>query len=489
MFNRREDCGGSLCLGQSIFTPTTYKVQSVQAQGGEMGVLIKLWWLFVLPVVAGFAFRGRDLRPSLFRRIQHRHSQRFGLHVQTNDLIGRNTASGRDSTALPSEVQSLQESLAAVRQLPRLTPETTEDPLLAMAVAEPTLPTFRRLFTHRTWEEHTGKRAHGRWWRSASTWRKSEIIRSISPTILAVSLYSAAVSLGLRILMPNYLVKQATQQTFPLSLAANAISLLLVFRTNNAYRRLEEARQLWGHVLHLTREIVSRVVAASCPLEHMSLGYSKRQCVSIETVVKVCRYLAAFSWSLRDELRNGDEREDILKLLLPPEEEAWVARQRSRPAAIHGRLRRLLFEEKQAGRLEDTMHFLLEDDLKDLASVEADCERIFTSPIPPAMSRHGTRSVIVFFLAMPFVFAVSSPVFLSTAWTFIIAFLFLGIEELGVRVEQPFQVIPLWQLCNQVQEDIEELLLHPLNVSTEQVEKDENMHADENESQQTNEMS
>ena len=198
-----------------------------------------------------------------------------------------------------------------------------------------------------------------------------------------------------------------------------------------------------------------------------SSSSSRKKCLSTKTVVQVCRYLAAHSWSLRDELRNGDEREDILQLLLPPEEEAWVARQRSRPAAIHGRLRRLLLEEKLAGRLDDTMHFLLEGDLKDLAKVDASCERLFTSPIPPAMSRHGTRSVIVFFLAMPFVFAVSSPVFLSVVWTFIIAFLFLGIEELGVQVEQPFQVIPLWQLCNQVQEDIEELVLHPLNVATE----------------------
>ena len=451
----------------------------------KMKVLAKLWWVCVLPVVAGFAFTDHDLQHPFSRRGQLCHDRRCGLRVQTNGLDGLSIVSRRDST-LPSAIQGLRESLAAVRRLPRLTPENTEDPLLAMAVAEPTLPTFRRLFTHRTWKEHTGKRAHGRWWRSASTWQKSEIIRSISPTILIVSLYSAAVSLGLRKLTPDYLVKQTTQHTFPLSLAANAISLLLVFRTNNAYRRLEEARQLWGRVLHLTKEIVSRVVAASCPQEQMSFGYAKRQCVSVETVAKVCRYLSAFCWSLRDELRDGDEREDILKLLLPPQDEAWVARQRSRPAAIHGRLRRLLFEEKQVGRLEDTMHFLLEGDLKDLASVGADCERIFTSPIPPAMSRRGTRSVIVFFLAMPFVFAISSPVFLSAVWTFIIAFLFLGIEELGVQVEQPFQVIPLWQLCNQVQEDIEELVLHTFNVPTQQLEQEQNQQLNENKSQETN---
>lgn len=74
---------------------------------------------------------------------------------------------------------------------------------------------------------------------------------------------------------------------------------------------------------------------------------------------------------------------------------------------------------------------------------------------------------------MPFVFAVSSPMVLTAAWTLIIAFLFLGIEELGAQVEQPFQVIPLWQLCNQLQEDIGELVLHPLNVTTERTDIDD----------------
>ena len=76
------------------------------------------------------------------------------------------------------------------------------------------------------------------------------------------------------------MVLQATQQTLPLSLAANAISLLLVFRTNNAYRRLEEARELWGQVLHLTREIVARVAATSCS-SPATVSYANRnKCLS-----------------------------------------------------------------------------------------------------------------------------------------------------------------------------------------------------------------
>lgn len=52
----------------------------------------------------------------------------------------------------PIDVQVLQNQLDAVRQLPRLRDKlgTAEDSL--MDVGDPKEPTFRRLFTHATWE-------------------------------------------------------------------------------------------------------------------------------------------------------------------------------------------------------------------------------------------------------------------------------------------------------------------------------------------------
>ena len=43
---------------------------------------------------------------------------------------------------------------------------------------------------------------------------------------------------------------------------STAIAFLLVFRTDNAYRRLEEARECWAQVVHLCREIVTKSVVS-----------------------------------------------------------------------------------------------------------------------------------------------------------------------------------------------------------------------------------
>ena len=373
---------------------------------------------------------------------------------------------------IPEDIQSLIESLEAVKSLPRIQEGKSTEDYNGLAVVDPsTKPTFRRLFTHSTWKIHIGGSTLSRWIRSMVTMPSSVILRAVSKTVLFLSVWATFVACLIpRILRTDILYKE---QSLPLSLCGNAIGLLLVFRTNQAYNRLQEARDLMEKVIHLSGEIVSLLVVAWRPYSQAAnqknndkLGKDNDiASVQTSTVAAACRYLAAFAWSLRDELRDGDTRDDVLRLLLPPKEATWVGSQRSRALAIHGQLRRILFEEFAQGRLPNNQHFIIEGDLKELSGVAASCERLFTSPIPPTMSRHGLRSMTLWMLALPVVLSCQGiPAILNVLWTSAIAFIYLGIDELGVQVEQPFRVIPMWQLCQLVQEDILEFALHPLNL-------------------------
>ena len=161
--------------------------------------------------------------------------------------------------------------------------------------------------------------------------------------------------------------------------------LLLVFRTDNAYRRLEEARKDWSRILYLSREVVSRVLV-SC---------------EYPVTCEVARYLCSFAWSLRDMLRDAEDRDDILDVLLDAEEASWVVSQRSRPLALLGRVRQVLMRELDAGELSATQHYAIDMDVRELSSVVATCERLFSSPIPPNMARHGVRSLILWLFGIP----------------------------------------------------------------------------------------
>ena len=403
-------------------------------------------------------------------------------------------------------IQSLVTSLEAVKALPRIRRSTNRTQVVedfnGLAVVDPaTKPTFRRLFTHETWQLHLGGSTLERWVRCITSTTQSPILRAVAHTVLFLSVYAGIVS----VVVPRCFshTMSSIDQSLPLSLCGNAIGLLLVFRTNHAYKRLEEARELIEKVVHLSGEIVSTLVSAWQPPSSrqqlqkeeeeeikgndddddddddrgMSSGTIFTGSIDPFALASVCRHLAAYAWSLRDELRDGETRDDVLRLLLPPQEAAWVASQRSRTLALHGRLRRIVYQEFAAGRIPEQVHFLIEGKLKELASVASSCERIFTSPIPPTMSRHGVRSMTLWMLALPVVLACSSvPGWLNVLWTVAIAYVYLGIDELGVQVEQPFRVIPLWQLCQLVQEDILELALQPSSLDWKNEHEHEHEH-------------
>ena len=89
------------------------------------------------------------------------------------------------------------------------------------------------------------------------------------------------------------------------------------------------------------------------------------------------------------------------------------------------------------------------------------CERLFSSPIPPNMARHGMRSLTLWILALPIVLTASMAPLLVALWTAITSYIYLGVDELGAQVEQPFAMMPLWQLCHLAQLNVEEALSTP----------------------------
>ena len=53
------------------------------------------------------------------------------------------------------------------------------------------------------------------------------------------------------------------------------------------------------------------------------------------------------------------------------------------------------------------------------------------------------------------------PALANAAWAAAVTFIYVGIDELGVQVEQPFRILPLWQLCHLLQLNVEETLSTP----------------------------
>ena len=59
----------------------------------------------------------------------------------------------------------------------------------------------------------------------------------------------------------------------------------------------------------------------------------------------------------------------------------------------------------QAGNLPSHVHRKLDEDVRELALMGGGCERLFSSPVPPTMSRHAVRCLLLWIVALPFVLA------------------------------------------------------------------------------------
>lgn len=137
-------------------------------------------------------------------------------------------------------------------------------------------PSFTQLFSHETWSAYTGKSPFRRWLRTGVTWRHSTVLASVWPICLSLSLWSFCVaSLPARFL----------PRTSPLPLTAmgSAIGLLLVFRVNNLYGRVAEARLLWGRAVFLCRQ------AAETPPRHFSDTPQTLPCRSSSQAARPCQ--------------------------------------------------------------------------------------------------------------------------------------------------------------------------------------------------------
>ena len=86
-------------------------------------------------------------------------------------------------------------------------------------------------------------------------------------------------------------------------------------------------------------------------------------------------------------------------------------------------------------------------------------ERLFSSPLPPTMSRHIVRCMQLWLLGFPFVLAGTMAPITVAIWVFATSYAFVGIDEVGIQVEQPFEIVPMTRICCLVMANLEEVFV------------------------------
>lgn len=222
-------------------------------------------------------------------------------------------------------------------------------------------------------------------------------------------------------------------------LTSFALSLLLVFRTNASYERWDGARKTWGLVLNRSRDLV-RQGLAWIPSSQSALRSA------------LCRWVPAFSKALLCHLRKGEDLRKELEGILTPTEIEGVMQATHRPNYVLQVLAQIV----QSAGLPTAVTMRMEENLTNFEDCQGGCERILRTPIPLSYTRHTSRFLLIWLTMLP------CALWGACGWGTIplavtVAFLLLGIEELGVSIEEPFSILPLEAISGTILSNVREL--------------------------------
>ncbi|RKH40336.1 bestrophin family protein, partial [Corallococcus llansteffanensis] len=225
------------------------------------------------------------------------------------------------------------------------------------------------------------------------------------------------------------------------TLAGISLSLLLVFRTNASYDRFWEGRKLWGGIVNETRNLARA--------SEVFLGRSA-------LFAPLVRWTAVFPFAasawLRGQRQLGPKAGD-----LPQDEAQAVLKAQHVPLMVARRMTAVLDEGRRAGLYPEYVQMQLDQNVQLLIDYLGGCERIHRTPMPFAYMVHLRRALILYCFTLPFAL-VDTYGWVTVPATFVVAYVFFGIEEIGVEIEDPFGTddndLPLDAICENIQNNL-----------------------------------
>ncbi|KAL4856957.1 hypothetical protein ACK3TF_002657 [Chlorella vulgaris] len=313
-------------------------------------------------------------------------------------------------------------------------------PLLTDARKEYNRQFQRPVFDFERWKTH---RSSSRYLRHVLGMRDSKIILGLAPPLFyvmtlttAVAVYGTLAQDGVVPALPDLKFASA-----PFGLTSFALSLLLVFRTNTSYQRWDEARKMWGSMVNRSRDFTRQ-----------ALGYVPESQPELRSML--VRWSAAYPRALMCHLRpNENIAEEVKDILKPEEVKALVLtaclKSAQLPAAVTS-------NSDATGCVPAGAAYRMDENLTVYSDVTGGCERILRTPIPLSYTRHTSRFMMIWLTLLPFT------LWDSCRWaalpiTFIVSFLLLGIEEIGVSIEEPFTILPLEVIARTIETNLREL--------------------------------
>jgi ion channel-forming bestrophin family protein len=251
------------------------------------------------------------------------------------------------------------------------------------------------------------------------------------------------------VVLVNRFVTKIDVNPVPWTIVGVALGLLLVFRTNTAYDRYWEGRRMWGGIVNSSYSLILAV------LGYVGTHDSKTRVIQ----ERIAHLISALPTLIKQKLRDERDLKEIDRFITF-EDKQLLENATNHPVALHG----LLIKEINIGYKENAITKeagnLVNACLNEYINCLGSCERIKNTPLPIAYVLHTKRFLYLFCatVSLPLVNHFGT---WSILITMFISYALIGIEEIGVEIENPFGYdpndLPVDRVCQNIISNVQNI--------------------------------
>jgi predicted membrane chloride channel (bestrophin family) len=248
-----------------------------------------------------------------------------------------------------------------------------------------------------------------------------------------------------------------------------AIGLLAGFRLNSSYRRYEECRIFWETTINTTRDLARDAMMWMKDKDQQSRMLKLIRAFPVAYNFHVNRkgghhnlheaglgkakfeekIQAEFQAELLDIYHDGKNEDDLKRLC------------EVKYKGGNGGLEVLvLLGETIAGSVGTVDSILvaeMDNKVTTLCGAFGASERVLRTPLPTSFTRHTSRLLFTWDMILPFALYPMLGPYLTVPGAALTSFAVLGIDDVGVQMEEPFDILPLRQYSDGIHDSVNQI--------------------------------
>lgn len=274
------------------------------------------------------------------------------------------------------------------------------------------------------------------------------IFGKIKKEILMVTIYAVLIA----IVYKNFHITRISIPIAVPTILGTVISLLLAFKSNQAYDRWWEARTIWGAIVNDSRTLTRQLIT----FVDIPFGSSEEKAFC----ERVAKRQIAWCYSLSQHLRDQNPRFG-LERLISEEDLAHIRHYTNVPLALQELQASDLRNAFKLGWINEYQQIQIDRTLCNFSNEMGGCERIKNTIFPATYSVYIHFSLILFIMLLPFGLIeffgiIEIPLVIAIASSFFL------IEKMAIHLQDPFENkptdTPTTAICQVIERDIKQML-------------------------------